>query len=226
VLQLFSQGIFLASSKDLNSSWPEWLFVLGLGTALSVILNHHSSNGLDVSRDYFLSAETISFNDSNSGRQHSSGHSFETEVQQSIERLMQKGFQPKSTAEVVALMEDPRLESGEVVLIDARNETLFQERHIPGAYLLDHYKIDQYIDLVLPMCQFAEQVIVYCSGGHCEDSEFTAKDLQQLGVSQDKLFIYAAGMRGWNGGAYPIAMGDRFDDFEELHSMQQAQETP
>lgn len=216
----------MASHEDLNSSWPEWLFVLGLGIALSVILNHHSSNGLDVSRDYFLSSETISYKDSNSGRQHSSDHSFETEVQQSIERLMQKGFQPKITAEIVALMEDPRLESGEVVLIDARNEALFQERHIPGAYLLDHYKIDQYIDRVLPMCQVAEQVIVYCSGGQCEDSEFTATDLQQLGVSQDKLFIYAAGMRGWNRGAYPIAKGDRFDDFEELHAMQQAQETP
>jgi rhodanese-related sulfurtransferase len=184
-----------------------------------VILNHHSGNGLDVSRDYFLSATASSNKESVTGGPSSSDHSFETEVQQSIQRLTQKGFQPKSSAEVAALMEDPRLESGEVVLIDARNETLFQERHIPGAYLFDHYKMDQYVDLVLPMCQIAEEVIVYCSGGHCEDSEFTATDLQQLGIPQEKLFIYAAGMRGWNEGGYPIALGDRFDDFEELRSM-------
>jgi rhodanese-related sulfurtransferase len=211
----------LESSKDTQSSWPEWLFVLGLGAALSVILNHHSGDGLDVTRDYFLTASAPSINESDAGGQSSSHPSFEAEVQQSIERLTQKGFQPKSSAELAALMNDPRLESGEVVLIDARNEALFQEQHIPGAYLFDHYKMDQYVDLVLPMCQIAEEVIVYCSGGHCEDSEFTATDLQQLGIPQEKLFIYAAGMRGWNEGGYPIAMGDRFDDFEEIRSNQQ-----
>ncbi len=203
-----------------KSSWPEWLFVLGLGAALSVILNHHSKSGLDIGRDYFLSS-IGSNNAQKTSVTSSSGISFEEEVQESINRLQQKGFQAISTVDVVALMEDPRLESGEIVLIDARNEALFQERHIPGAYLFDHYQMEQYVDLVLPMCQIAEQVIVYCSGGHCEDSEFTATDLQQLGVPQEKLFIYAAGMRGWNEGGYPFATGDRFDDFDELRSAQE-----
>lgn len=213
-------------SKATLSSWPEWLFVLGLGVSLSVILNYHSGNGLDVSRDYFqTSTGSVPSGLDKIGTQ-GSDHSFEKEVQQSIERLMQKGFQPKSTDEIAALMNDPRLESGQVVLIDARNESLFQERHIPGAYLFDHYKMDQYVDMVLPMCQIAEEVIVYCSGGHCEDSEFAATDLQQLGIPLEKLFIYAAGMRGWNEGGYPIALGDRFDDFEELQGLGQEVNTP
>ncbi|MBT5925684.1 MAG: rhodanese-like domain-containing protein [Verrucomicrobia bacterium] len=205
-------------------SWPEWLFVIGLGLALAVILNHHSGKGLDITRDYFPSTQL----QLSQGEQASpdtspknSSSTFEAEIQQSIERLMQKGFQPVSSLELAALIEDPRLESGQVVLIDARNEALFQERHIPAAYLFDHYQMDQYVDLVLPMCQIAEQVIVYCSGGHCEDSEFAATDLQQLGVPLEKLYIYAAGMRGWNEGGYPIATGDRFDDLEELLATKQ-----
>lgn len=209
----------------MKNAWPEWLFVLGLGLSLSVVLNHHSSKGLNLTRDYFPSGMPAG-TEAADGSAGSNGGSaaqptFENEVAESIRRLEQKGFHAASTDEVLALMQDPRLEAGMVVLVDARNETLFQERHIPGAYLFDHYQMEQYVDLVLPMCQVAEKVIVYCNGGHCEDSEFAAMDLMQLGVPQEKLFIYAAGMRGWNEGGHPVALGDRFDDFEELRSLQQ-----
>lgn len=203
----------------MKKSWPEWLFVIGLGVSLSIVLNHHSPKGLDLVRDYFPTTGPAG-----SGPSVTAGGptgtaappTFAAEVEESIERLTQKGFQAVGTEDVLALMQDPRLEAGMVVIVDARNEALFQERHIPGAYLFDHYQMDQYVDLVLPVCQIAEQVIVYCNGGHCEDSEFAATDLMQLGVPQENLFIYAAGMRGWNEGGHPVALGDRFDDFEEL----------
>jgi rhodanese-related sulfurtransferase len=214
----------------MKNAWLEWLFVLGLGLSLSVVLNHHSVKGFDLARDYFPSGmpagsdRTVGSAESSSGA--STAPTFENEVAESIQRLEQKGFQAIGTDEVLALMQDPRLEPGMVVLVDARNETLFQERHIPVAYLFDHYQMDQYVDLVLPMCQIAEQVVVYCNGGHCEDSEFAATDLVQLGVPQEKLFIYAAGMRGWNEGGHPVALGDRFDDFDELRTLLQVSPEP
>lgn len=214
----------------MKNVWLEWLFVLGLGVSLAVVLNHHSPKGLDLARDYFPSSipggtETVDLPVGSSGET-GVAPTFEDEVAESVKRLLQKGFLAATTDDVLALMQDPRLEAGMVVLVDARNEALFQERHIPGAYLFDHYQMEQYVDLVLPMCQVAEQVIVYCNGGHCEDSEFAATDLMQLGVPREKLFIYAAGMRGWNEGGHPVALGDRFDDFEELRTLQQTLPQP
>ena len=214
----------------MKKAWLEWLFVWGLGVSLAVVLNHHSSKGLSLARDYFPSSlapgtESVDLSAGPSGNM-GVVPTFENEVAESVKRLQQKGFQAATTDEVLALMQDPRLEAGMVVLVDARNEALFQERHIPGAYLFDHYQMEQYVDIVLPMCQVAEQVIVYCNGGHCEDSEFAATDLMQLGVPQEKLFIYAAGMRGWNEGGHPIALGERFDDFEELRTLQQTSPQP
>jgi len=205
--------------------WPEWLFVLGLGLSLSVILNHHSSKGLDVSRNYFPDQPGPSGPSSPLGNP-AGGQipTFEEEVARAVERLQGKGFQAFDTEEMAALMDDPGLEAGLVVIIDARNEALYQEGHIPTAFLFDHYQMEQYVDWVLPMCQIADQIVVYCSGGHCEDSEFTANDLMQLGVPQEKLYIYAAGMRGWNEAGYPLALGDRIDDLDEWRSHASLQE--
>ena len=40
-------------------NWIEWLFVLGLGLPLSIVVNHHSASGLDLARDYFPGEKTI-----------------------------------------------------------------------------------------------------------------------------------------------------------------------
>ena len=40
-------------------NWIEWLFVLGLGWPLSIVVNHHSTSGLDLARDYFPGDDAI-----------------------------------------------------------------------------------------------------------------------------------------------------------------------
>jgi rhodanese-related sulfurtransferase len=104
---------------------------------------------------------------------------------------------------------DPRREQGLIVFIDARDDEHFQEGHIPGAYQLDYYHAENYLGTVLPVCQLAQQIIVYCNGGECEASEHTAEFLRDAQVPADKLYVYAGGITAWNAKHRPVELGAR-----------------
>jgi len=114
------------------------------------------------------------------------------------------------TAAVSTLFRDPRVQDGLIVFIDARNTQHFQEGHIPGAYEFDHYRPEQSLPEVMPVCQTAEQIIVYCTGGDCEDSQFAALFLRDsLGVGKDKIFVYVGGIHEWEAANLPVETGER-----------------
>ena len=95
-----------------------------------------------------------------------------------------------------------------IVFIDARDDNHFTEGHIPGALQLDHYRVDRYMDNLLPFCQNAEQIVVYCTGGECEDSQFAAYDLLEYGIDPAKICIYAEGIDGWRDAGMPIELDE------------------
>jgi rhodanese-related sulfurtransferase len=53
------------------------------------------------------------------------------------------------------------------------------------------------------------KVVVYCSGGECEDSEFAAIMLRDAGVPRDILFVYAGGILEWKATGLPVETGAR-----------------
>src|SRR2546428_640022 len=62
----------------------------------------------------------------------------------------------------------------------------------------------------LPACQAAQQIIVYCNGGECEDSEFATVRLRdEMGVAREKLYIYAGGIKEWEQRSLPVESGSR-----------------
>lgn len=100
------------------------------------------------------------------------------------------------------------MESSFAVLIDARDAAHYAGGHIPGAYLLDNYKIDDYIGAALPAMQEAGFVIVYCKGGDCEDSIFLATDLvYQHGIEKEVIYIYEGGTEEWEALGHPLREG-------------------
>ena len=62
---------------------------------------------------------------------------------------------------------------------------------------------------VLPACTVAQQIVIYCHGGDCEFSEFAAELLHSANVPNEKIFIYANGMPGWEARKLPLESGDR-----------------
>ena len=124
------------------------------------------------------------------------------------ERLRAKGIALFDNVKVVELFHDPRYAQNQVVFIDARNDDEFQEDHIPGAHQFDHFHYEKFLPTIVPLCQAAQQVVVYCGGGDCELSEFAATMLaNDLGVPKEKLAVYGGGMNEWRAKGLPVETG-------------------
>ncbi|MCL4176282.1 MAG: hypothetical protein KJ072_00835, partial [Verrucomicrobia bacterium] len=104
---------------------------------------------------------------------------------------------------------DPRHETEQVVFIDARSRQLYEEGHVPGAFHLDHFYPEATLAEVLPVVLSAETIVVYCNGGDCEDSEFTAVFLREAGVPDDRMRVYGGGMEEWRQQGLPVELGHR-----------------
>jgi rhodanese-related sulfurtransferase len=104
--------------------------------------------------------------------------------------------------------EDPRTQTAQFVFIDARNQTEYDEGHIPGALLCDHYRLEHTLEAVLPFALQAEKIIVYCTGGECEDSGFVCGDLVEAGVRFDVLYLYEGGWHEWKEAGMPVEGGE------------------
>ncbi len=127
-----------------------------------------------------------------------------------IARLRQEGLQVVNGTEALELFHDSRRSPGLIIFVDDRKDEEYQAGHIPGAYQLYHYYRDRYLASVIPACLTAEKIVVYCHGGDCEDSEFTALLLRDsVHVPGNKLFVYIGGFTEWSEEGRPMETGDR-----------------
>jgi rhodanese-related sulfurtransferase len=179
----------------------EALVVAAVGLLLSLVANAVSPRGLKLTRNYSPGgalAGAKSFGSTNAAT---------AEVLD--KQLRAEGLQLADSNLVAKLFTDPRKAQDMVIFIDARDDQHYQAGHIPGAYQLDHYHLENYLPAVLPVCQTAEQIIVYCTGGSCEDSEQTAIFLRDAGMPKDKLYVYAGGYAEWTANHMPVEVGAR-----------------
>ena len=181
----------------------EALGVILTGVALAFAANAFSPKGLKLSRNYFPAQPLIGI--SNSIPLPHGSNSFAAVAA----LLKAKGLQPALTSEVRNLFEDPRYLQNFVIFIDARDETKFQAGHIPGAWQFDYYHPERYLAAILPLAQMAHEIVVYCGGGDCEDSQLTASFLKDAGIPADKIRVYVGGVTDWGAAGLPLEMGER-----------------
>jgi rhodanese-related sulfurtransferase len=188
----------------------EALLVAALGLAFALAANALSPRGLRLGRNYFPTAPATP---ASTAATHSGGDpstvSLTNIAGAALLRLQQRGLQLVSSNEVVELFRDPRYEQGLIVFIDARDDSHYAAGHIPGAWQFHHYRADDYLPAALPACLTALKVVVYCSGGECEDSEFAAIMLRDAGVPRETLFVFAGGIVEWKAGGLPMESGAR-----------------
>lgn len=183
----------------------EALVIAALGLVFALAANALSPRGLRLSRNYFPDVGTPAPVSSVAATPSASTNA----PNATIQRLQQRGLQLVSSNEVVELFRDPRYEQGLVVFIDARDDQHYGAGHIPGAWQFHHYRADDYLPTILPICLNALKVVVYCSGGECEDSEFAAIMLRDGGVPRDLLFVYVGGILEWKANGLPVETGAR-----------------
>ena len=175
------------------------------GAALAFAANAFSNRGLKLTRDYFPGAKRAAIPLATTGT-----NAAQTAVAATTARLREEGLQVVDSDQALQLFHDPRFEQGLVVFVDARNDEHYHEGHIPGAYQFDHYHPENYLAALLPVCQVAQQIVVYCAGGDCHDSEFAALFLRDSAkISADKLSVYAGGINEWSGRGNPVETGER-----------------
>ena len=177
-----------------------------VGAALAFAANALSPAGLKLNRNYFPgetqgTVEPV--------RSHvASGTNGAVATPTLADKLRSKGIALFDNPKVVELFHDPRYAQNHVVFIDARNDDEFQEGHIPGAHQFDHFHFEKFLPTIVPLCQAAQQVVVYCGGGGCELSEFAATMLaNDLGIAKEKLAVYGGGMTEWKSKGLPVETG-------------------
>lgn len=126
-----------------------------------------------------------------------------------VAQLAELGLDLVTHDEMVALFEGEEYEVGLTMFVDARDDAHYAEGHIPGAFQLDYFYPDRYVDAIMAEVPFARRIVVYCSGGSCEDSVLAAQYLMSRGVRPAKLGVYAGGITAWTEAGLPRERGAR-----------------
>jgi rhodanese-related sulfurtransferase len=187
----------------------EAALVLATGSVLAMAANHFSPRGLRLGQNYFPGSEVTSSTLPDKSTNGAGAGSPEP-ADDVTARLKQKGLNIADRQKVLELIQDPGFAQNSSIIIDARDPEHYAAGHIPGAYEFDHYHPEKYAPALAPLFETAQKIIVYCNGGDCEDSEFTALMLREtFSVPSTRLFVYPGGIKDWEEHKQPIEMGAR-----------------
>ena len=179
------------------------------GIILALSANQISPRGLVLGRNYFPNGTNNVVRAAAASRPGvvAGTNSAPLSVEQLLAAQMkQEGLQLVDRQQAVELYHESQLKGG-VVLVDARDESSYREGHIPGAHEFDPYHPEKYFPDVLPLCQAAGKILVYCNGGDCDDSQTAALLLKDVGIPIRKLFVYGGGITDWTNHNLPIETG-------------------
>ncbi len=98
-----------------------------------------------------------------------------------------------------------------VLFLDARRTSVYEQGHIPGARPFSVWEsdVDEKVNKL-----FAERsdprdqnlpIVIYCSGGDCEDSHMLAQKL--WGIQFNNIYVYKDGFPDWQKRGLPVHTG-------------------
>jgi len=97
------------------------------------------------------------------------------------------------------------IEGQEGIVLDARTPEDFAEGHIPGAHLLFFYSMNEYYPKLEGSLQESPAILAYCGGISCDDSEFLANELFNMGYAP--ILVYKGGFEDWKNHQMPVKKG-------------------
>jgi len=187
----------------------EAVLVAAFGLALAGLANALSPRGLKLTRDYFPQDQiALAQPTANSDGRATTTNNVLSPTDLLVQRLREQGLRLAETKLVSGLFADPRRAQNLIVFVDARNEQHFKEGHIPGAYLLDNFHPYDTLAAVLPVCETAEVIVVYCHGGTCDDSLGVATLLLSAKIPPEKILVYGGGISEWTTNGLPVETGE------------------
>lgn len=178
--------------------------VLVLGSVVALLANQLSPRGLDLRRDYFKESQRLMGDQSTAATTNTVATEAVPRPGDSSKRV------PEITAEeALSVFRDSRRAPGRVIFVDARKESVFLEGHIPDAYPFDRFYPEKDLPSVVLAGAGAERIVVYCTGGSCEDSHYAALQLIEAGLDPSRTQVFAGGFTEWNSHSWPVERGAR-----------------
>jgi rhodanese-related sulfurtransferase len=189
----------------------EGVLVAVIGAALAFAANALSPRGLQLTRNYFPRTEvSLPVTAPGTNAPNATIAQTNSPLELLSARLQANGLQLARSNQVIALFQDPRRQQDGVIFIDSRDDDHYRAGHIPGAYLFDRFHAENYLTNVLQVCLTAQQIVFYCNGGDCDDSEHAAIMLRDsVGIPKEKVFVYGGGITEWATNGLPIELGAR-----------------
>jgi rhodanese-related sulfurtransferase len=191
-----------------------------VGVVFALLANSVAPHGLRFRRNYFPGDSTSTNTPpamAGSNGSNAAPDSTNTAQNPLEAKLRAEGLHLLDLAQAGQLFRDPRKQENLILFIDARGEDDFARGHIPGAYEFYPYHPEKYLAEILPACQIAQQIVVYCTGGECEDSHSAALYLRDdAQVAADKLYVFGGGMTEWEAAKMPLESGPR--NSGEIHT--------
>jgi rhodanese-related sulfurtransferase len=100
------------------------------------------------------------------------------------------------------------------VFFDARPKDTFEDGHITGAFSLPTDSFDNGEPFSVGILNDDKYIVIYCSGGNCEESHFIAEDISMNRPElANMIHIYVAGYPEWTEAGLPTQSGP--DPFAE-----------
>jgi rhodanese-related sulfurtransferase len=96
------------------------------------------------------------------------------------------------------------------LFLDARRSSVYGEGHIPGARSFPVWESDIGERVKALYEEGLDQnapIVLYCSGGDCEDSHMLAEKLYMVGFNA--LYVYKDGFPGWQKRGLPVTKGGK-----------------
>jgi rhodanese-related sulfurtransferase len=100
-----------------------------------------------------------------------------------------------------------KFDSQQAIFIDARAFAEYKDGHIRGAMHMDKARIAGSMSKIRNYLPGSE-LVIYCHGAECTDSEAVIKRLQALHLNLGPYYIIKDGFPGWKAANYPVDTGD------------------
>ena len=98
------------------------------------------------------------------------------------------------------------IDNKEGIILDARSPEDYAEGHIPGSHLLFFYNINEYYPKHEDLLKSSSSLLIYCGNIECDDSEFLANELFNLGHAP--ILVYKGGLEDWKTHQLPVEKGE------------------
>ena len=98
---------------------------------------------------------------------------------------------------------------GDILFIDARRTSVYRTGHIAGSRSMAIWESDVDDKVKALFAEGRDQsapVVVYCSGGECEDSHMLSEKLYKVGF--DNVLVYKDGFPDWEKRGLAVTKGD------------------